>query len=161
MRSQTLGYRLIQVGPRLIYRLGLGGLIGHTVLLLITTGRRTGLQRTTPLQYEEIDGAFYLGSARGTSADWYRNIVANPRVLLQVGRRTVAGYAEAVTDPVRIADFLAVRLDRHPRMVGAMLRAEGLTVPPSRAELERYVSRMAIVIVTPEPPDGEQAASHP
>ena len=39
------------------------------VLLLTTTGRRSGLPRTTPLQYEEADHAVYVASARGAQAD--------------------------------------------------------------------------------------------
>ena len=44
------------------------------VLLLTTIGRKSGLPRITPLQYEEIDGAYYVASARGAQADWFRNI---------------------------------------------------------------------------------------
>jgi len=37
---------------RLLYRLGLGPLVGRVVLLLTTTGRKSGLPRVTPLQAE-------------------------------------------------------------------------------------------------------------
>jgi len=43
-----------------LYRAGLGPVIGRVVLLLTTTGRRSGLPRVTPLQYEQIDGAIYV-----------------------------------------------------------------------------------------------------
>lgn len=48
-----------------LYALGLGPLIGQIVLLLTTTGRKSGKYRVTPLQYEEIDGIYYLGASRG------------------------------------------------------------------------------------------------
>ncbi len=57
-----------------LYAMGLGPLVGKFVLLLTTTGRKTGKKRITPLQYEEIEGEYFLGSARGTKADWYRNL---------------------------------------------------------------------------------------
>ncbi|HUS79158.1 MAG TPA: nitroreductase/quinone reductase family protein [Patescibacteria group bacterium] len=48
--------------------------MGRMVLLLTTTGHKTGLPRVTHLQYEEVDGAYYVGSMRGTrptgSATW-------------------------------------------------------------------------------------------
>jgi len=96
-----------------LYDIGLGPLIGRVVLLLTTTGRKTGLPRVTPLQYEEIDGTFYLGSSRGQKADWFRNILANPHVEVRVKSRRFRGMAETVTDPLRIADFLELRLSRH------------------------------------------------
>ena len=39
--------------------------LSRPVLLLTTTGRRSGMPRVTPLQYEEIDGTIYLAAARG------------------------------------------------------------------------------------------------
>lgn len=132
---------------KLLYRAGLGPALGRLILLLTTTGRRSGLPRVTPLQYEEVDGAFYVGSARGVKADWFRNIVCNPRVRVQVGSRAFEAAAEAVTDPCRIADFLELRLRRHPRMIGAILRAEGMPAPPGRRDLEAYAKRSALVVI--------------
>ncbi len=133
-----------------LYRAGLGPVIGRFVLLLTTTGRRSGLPRTTPLQYEEIDGAIYVASARGAKADWFRNILACPRVHVRIGLRHFDALAEPVTDSCRIADFLELRLHRHPRMVGAILRSEGLPSAPSRLDLETYAHRLALVILRPE-----------
>lgn len=133
-----------------LYAIGLGPIIGHLILLLITKGRKTGLPRTTPLQYEEIDGNFYLGSALGQKADWFKNILANPQVEVRVKSRHFRGIAEAVIDPVRIADFLEVRLKRHPHVVGAILRSEGLPKNPDRAQLEAYSSQLALVVIRPE-----------
>jgi deazaflavin-dependent oxidoreductase (nitroreductase family) len=132
-----------------LYALGLGPLVGRLVLLLTTTGRKSGLPRVTALQYEEIDGAIYLGSSKGTHADWFQNLVANPCVTVRVKSRQFSGTAEAVTDPIRVADFLELRLRHHPRMVGAMLKAEGLGVTPSRVELETYAGKLALAIIRP------------
>jgi len=133
-----------------LYDIGLGPLVGRLVLLLTTTGRKTGLPRVTPLQYEEIDGAFYLGSSRGQKADWFRNILANPHVEVRVKSRRFRGVAETVTDPLRVADFLELRLRRHPKMIGAILQREGLPAQPDRAQLEAYAAKLAMVVVRPE-----------
>ena len=132
-----------------LYALGLGPLVGRLVLLLTTTGRKSGLPRTTALQYEEVDGAIYLGSSKGTQADWFKNLVANPNVCIRVKSRQFSGKAQAVSDPAVITDFLELRLRRHPRMVGAMLKSEGLPAAPSRAELETYASKLALAIIRP------------
>ena len=133
-----------------LYAIGLGPLVGRLVLLLTTTGRKTGLPRVTPLQYEELDGAFYLGSSRGQKADWFRNILANPCVEIRVKSRRFRGVAETVTDPSRIADFLELRLKRHPKMIGMILEREGLPAQPERAQLEAYAAKLAMVVVRPE-----------
>jgi deazaflavin-dependent oxidoreductase (nitroreductase family) len=142
-------YRLIKKPPQLAYALGLGPLIGHRVLLLTTIGRKTGLPRTTPLQYEKIDGQYFVGSAKGVKADWYRNLVANPQVKVRVKGEKFTGTAETTTDPARIADFLEYRLRHHPRMVGAMLKANGFPSNPTRKQLVEYAANRAMVIIKP------------
>jgi deazaflavin-dependent oxidoreductase (nitroreductase family) len=135
--------------PGVLYSLGLGPLVGRLVLILTTTGRKSGLPRATPLQYEEQDGLIYVASARGQRADWFRNVVADLRVEVQVGARRFHGLAEPITDPARIADFLELRLRRHPHMIGAMLRGEGLPARPDRAQLERFAAKIAVVAIRP------------
>lgn len=76
--------RLLHWPPRIVYAIGLGSLIGNLVLLLTTTGRKSGKRRVTPLQYEEIDGRIYLAAAGGKSADWFRNLLVNPKVEVRV-----------------------------------------------------------------------------
>ena len=142
--------RLIHWPPQIVYALGLGPLIGRLILLLTTTGRRSGKQRVVPLQYEEIDGRIYLGSSRGVKADWVRNILADPKVEVRVKSRRFQGAAEVITDADRVVDFLEVRLRRHPRMVGAMMKGEGLPQIPSRSDLEKYAEGLALVVITPQ-----------
>ncbi len=123
--------------------------IGKMVLLLTTIGRKSGQPRVTPLQYEEVDGAYYVGSARGTEADWYKNILACPQVELQIAERRLTARAETMTDPTRLADFLELRLKRHPRMLGMMMLLEGLPPHPTRAQLEQAAQHLALVKLTP------------
>ena len=134
---------------KILYAIGLGPLVGKVVLLLTTTGRKSGQPRVTALQYEEIDGAVYLGSSKGIHADWVRNIHADPRVKIRVKDRRFDGLAEVVTDCERIADFMQVRLERHPRMIGMIMKSEGLPEKPNRDELVGYSRKLAMVIVRP------------
>ena len=150
MSKPGLLYRLLRrLNPRIArnYQKGFGPT--RVVMLLTTSGRKSGLPRVTPLQYEEIDGAFYLGSARGVQADWFRNIQACPQVSVQVRERSFQGFAEPVTDPMRIADFLALRLKRRPFFIGLVMRLEGLPMRFTRADLERFASKKTMVIIRP------------
>ncbi|HEX9014303.1 MAG TPA: nitroreductase family deazaflavin-dependent oxidoreductase [Anaerolineaceae bacterium] len=145
-------YRLMRLlNPRMArnYRHGIGPT--RLVLLLTTKGRKTGLPRTTPLQYEEAGGCYLVGSARGPSADWYRNILADPRVRVQVGRTEFGANAEPVSDPQRAADFLALRLKHHPIGLGLLMRLEGLPLFYRRPDLVRFASSKALVILHPDP----------
>jgi hypothetical protein len=103
------------------------------------------------LQFEEYDGIYYLGSARGAAADWFQNIQADPRVQVQTRQRQFTGAAEAVTESSRVADFLELRLKRHPTMIGLLLRLEGLPIRYSRQDLENFAARKAMVVIKPDP----------
>jgi deazaflavin-dependent oxidoreductase (nitroreductase family) len=60
---------------------------GTTVLILTTTGRRSGTPRSTPLIYGQ-DGDHYVVVASKGGADehpaWYLNLESDPRVEVQV-----------------------------------------------------------------------------
>jgi deazaflavin-dependent oxidoreductase (nitroreductase family) len=140
----------IQKIHRVLYAIGLGPVIGGFIVLLTTTGRKSGKKRVTPLQYEKIGEDYYLGAARGLKADWVRNIQSNPQVELRVGAKHFHGAAEIVIDPSRFADFIEVRLERHPRLIGMIMeKAHGLPKRPSREQLEELAKNEAFVIVHP------------
>jgi deazaflavin-dependent oxidoreductase (nitroreductase family) len=77
---------------RSIYRLT-GGRVGGkaagmSVLLLTTTGRKTGTKRTVPLSYFEDGDAYVLVGSKGGAPKhpaWYLNLEAHPEVEVQVG----------------------------------------------------------------------------
>jgi deazaflavin-dependent oxidoreductase (nitroreductase family) len=77
----------------------LGGRLGKgvPVLLLTTTGRKTGKRRTTPLLYvEEGDGYVVVASVGGARSHpaWYLNLRSSPAATMQVGGRKLAVTAE-------------------------------------------------------------------
>jgi deazaflavin-dependent oxidoreductase (nitroreductase family) len=79
-----LAFRL----PSYLYRLNLGWLLGHRVLLLVHQGRRSGLLRETVLEvvlYNPAARESVVISAWGEKADWYRNIEATPALEVQTG----------------------------------------------------------------------------
>jgi len=117
------------------------------VLVLTTIGRKSGQPRSTPLQFEQVQGIYYVASARGVKADWYRNLMVCPKVEVQVGAMRFSTLAELMTDPDQIADYLALRLKRHPHFMGVMLRLEGLPRKFTRTDLERFSERLAIVVL--------------
>ncbi len=84
--------KAIFASPLMLYRLGLGRVAGRVFMVLTTTGRRTGLPRHTVLEFHEYHGRRYVYSAFGESADWYRNVLADPHVTIQ----TAAGIESTI-----------------------------------------------------------------
>ncbi len=86
----------------------------------------------------------------GKEADWFKNILANPQVHVQVGQKEFDTAAEAVTDPRRIADFIELRLRRHPLMIRLIMHLfDGLPLRFTRADLEEFCKEKALVILRP------------
>jgi proline iminopeptidase len=70
-----------------------GGQVGHdwregsSILLLTTTGRKTGAKRTTPLIYAQDGNRYVIVASKGGAPEhpgWYQNIEKTPEVELQV-----------------------------------------------------------------------------
>src|SRR5579871_4650428 len=71
---------------------------GWPLLLLTTTGAKSGLQRTTPVVHSTDDGRHVIiASKAGAPHDphWYLNLVANPEVTVEVPGETYQARAVA------------------------------------------------------------------
>jgi deazaflavin-dependent oxidoreductase (nitroreductase family) len=77
---------------------------GAPLLLLHSTGAKTGHARVNPMMYL-ADGNNYVvfASKAGapTNPDWYHNLVANPRASIEVGDKTINVVARVADDETR------------------------------------------------------------
>ena len=65
---------------------------GATLLLLHTTGAKTGRTRVNPVAYQAVSDGFAVFGSKGgapTSPDWYYNLLANPNTTVEVGTDTL------------------------------------------------------------------------
>ena len=72
---------------------------GNSLLLLRTTGARSGKQRVNPLAYTTDGERLVIIASKGgtpTNPDWYHNIVAHPDVTVEVGTETFEARATVV-----------------------------------------------------------------
>jgi deazaflavin-dependent oxidoreductase (nitroreductase family) len=91
--------RFIFKSPLVLWRMGLGPLLGKARMMVLTTrGRRSGLPRHAGLSYGEIDGIKYGGSGWGAESDWYKNMIADPHVTIQAGEGVEYAFGYRVTD---------------------------------------------------------------
>ena len=88
-RSTFIWRLMRRMSSRVIRLVAAGRGPAGVVLVLTTTGRKSGLPRQTPLQYEQVGEDFYIASARGPQADWFRNLQVDPRVTGAGGRQAV------------------------------------------------------------------------
>jgi deazaflavin-dependent oxidoreductase (nitroreductase family) len=68
-------------------RLG-GQFDGAPLLLLHTTGARSGRERVNPVMYQAVNGdvaVFASKAGAPTNPDWYHNLLANPRAHIEIG----------------------------------------------------------------------------
>ena len=138
--------RLLMRMPLFLYRIGLGGLMGKSTLVLTTTGRRTGRARATPINYWEAGGVFYVLAGSGTHADWYRNLVAQPEVEVQVGRRRLRAIASPLTDAREKAHALWLYGQRSP---GAAERYFRIPRGAAEEDLLSLAEKRAVVAIRP------------
>ena len=82
-----------------------GGKVGHDwngtqVLILRTIGRKSGQTRKFPLIYGRDGASYVLVASKGgapANPGWYRNLVANPRVEIQVRDKVIPVTARTAT----------------------------------------------------------------
>jgi deazaflavin-dependent oxidoreductase (nitroreductase family) len=95
-----------------------GGFAGAPVVLLHTTGAKSGSARLNPLvSLPQDDGTFYVFASKGgapTHPDWYHNLVAHPEVTVEFGDQTF----EATATPVTGADRDRIYAEQVARMPG-------------------------------------------
>jgi deazaflavin-dependent oxidoreductase (nitroreductase family) len=81
-----------------------GQFAGAPLLLLTTTGAKTGKTRVNPLAYLK-DGDRYVIIASYAGAPnnppWYHNVLAHPNVTVEVGDEQFEARAEVVSEPQR------------------------------------------------------------
>lgn len=101
--------------PIFFYKIGLPP-PGDFLLLLTTTGRKSGQPRHTPLEYRREAGTGHpiIMAGWGGNTDWKKNVEASPRVRVQVGRRRFEAVAEKLTDE-EVAKFLTEAMHSSPR----------------------------------------------
>ncbi len=82
-----------------------GGMFeGAPMLLLTTTGAKTGRRLTSPLVYGQDGDRLLIFASKGgapTNPAWYHNLVANPTVTIEVGAETFDARATVVTGDER------------------------------------------------------------
>jgi deazaflavin-dependent oxidoreductase (nitroreductase family) len=89
---------------------------GATLVLLHTTGAKSGKERINPLACLQHEGKLYVFASKAgadTDPDWYRNLVAHPEVTVELGTETFGATAVEVNGAERDRIF-GIQKERAP-----------------------------------------------
>jgi deazaflavin-dependent oxidoreductase (nitroreductase family) len=89
---------------------------GAPLLLLHTTGRKSGSERVSPVMYLDLDGRrFVFASKAGadTNPDWYNNLRSHPEVTYELAKGTYTATATPLDEPER-ARIYTEQAGRYP-----------------------------------------------
>ena len=81
-----------------------GPFAGADVLILTTTGAKSGQTRWNPLVYTKDGDRFIIVASKGgapTSPDWYHNLVAHPSAVIEVGSDVISVEASMASGAER------------------------------------------------------------
>ena len=115
---------------------------GLPLLLLTTTGAKSGKTHVSPMIYLDDGGRIHVFASKAgapTSPGWYHNLVANPEVTVEVGGESFQAKATVLPDPARgevyskqaalLPQFAEYETEDHPENSGRCFR-------PGRVGLE-------------------------
>ena len=110
-----------------------GPFAGRPVLLLTTTGAKSGQPRLAPLVYSRDGDGYVIVASKGgapTHPAWYHNLLAHPLVTVEVGSETFTARARVTEGAERDQLF-----------------AERVAASPNFAEYQRRTARVIPVVV--------------
>lgn len=140
--------------PLTFFRLGLGDVLNMLRLMVLTTrGRKSSQPRHVAVEYRRHGSKVYIISGWGERPDWYKNLLADPLVTIQMGSHTLSALADRVTD--RAEALRAVNLfrrdapSRYDAVLGRVIDNEvnGLKLP----EVSPQFTIVRLEIIADEP----------
>jgi len=117
---------------RLVLAAARAGLPTPGVVILETTGRRSGMPRRVPVTRLLERDTLWIVTEHGRKAAYVRNIEANPRVRVRVGRRWRTGTARVLHDH----DWRALQRRMPNKVNSAMVRLMGTDHLTIRVDLD-------------------------
>lgn len=110
-----------------------GQFAGAPLLLLHSTGARSGQERVSPMMYQQVGPAWAVFASKAgadTNPDWFHNLVKHPLARIEVGTDTVDVRARVADGVERDTIWAAQKADY-----------------PGFADYERKTSRQIPVVI--------------
>jgi deazaflavin-dependent oxidoreductase (nitroreductase family) len=149
--------------PTLIYRAGLGRLLGKRFLLLVHRGRKSELERQVVLEvihHEANPPSAAVLSGWGTRSQWFRNIQASPPLAVCIGRERWAEPEVAVLEPDEVVEVVEEYRRNHGFLMWTLDRFFGWPWKATAEEKGELARDLTVIMFSPaKVPDDEAAAT--
>jgi len=138
--------------PIWFYRLKLGWLLGHRMLLLTHVGRVSGKPRNAVLEvvhYDKESNTHYVASGFGEKSQWFRNIMKTPDVNIQVGNQKIPVTAKRL--PIDEAEkIFEIYQQKHPNAIKNLSKLVGYEIGDSEEKLRAFKRAIPIIAFYPQ-----------
>jgi deazaflavin-dependent oxidoreductase (nitroreductase family) len=142
--------------PVSMYRGPIGTVMSKRCVMLLTTiGRKSGLPRTTGVSFMPVGDSYVSFAGWGIQSDWYKNLLANPEVTIQIGSKKMKATARPVEDPERRKELMLQMRKRSgqcgpPEPVRSVLKAAGLFDYEGELDMAvQQAEKLPVVEITP------------
>lgn len=145
----SLALRIANPIMKLILRSRWHGMASSQIMLITVTGRKTGKQYTTPVNYVRKENT--LSVVTHQHRTWWRNLRGGAPVLLHLRGQRVAAHASVLEAPEDVATRLIEHLREVPvyaEPLGVRLDDEG--VPVAEDGLDAAQGKVMVQIILPE-----------
>jgi deazaflavin-dependent oxidoreductase (nitroreductase family) len=124
----------------------LHGLMDADTMLVTMTGRKTGKQITTPVNYVREGNTLWVTSKRERT--WWRNLRGGAPVTLVLKGSTIQAQGEAIEDDTQVASGFIHYFELRPKHASAFKVKLGMDGKPDAASLSELVKSRMIVKFT-------------
>ena len=130
-----------------VLRSPLHGMLSNSMMLITVTGRKTGRQYTTPVEYFSKNGYLFVMTSRNRT--WWRNLKDGAQVSLLLKRKPVHAFAQLELDEKLVKALLVEYLHYMPRAVKPLgIRSENRNVnveDVARVAKDRLFVRLQLI----------------
>jgi deazaflavin-dependent oxidoreductase (nitroreductase family) len=117
------------------------GSMGNYIMVITTTGRKSGKRFTTPVGYQQNGDTILSFNVNGTS-NWYKNLAQNPMVTLEIKKQTYQMRGVYVTNADEIRQIFELYRREQPTMLP---RFFGISTEASTDDLIKAADRIKFV----------------
>lgn len=138
--------------PTLIYRAGLGRLMGKRFLLLEHRGRKSGLERKVVLEvihYESEPPSAAVLSGWGRRSQWFRNIKASPPIAVCIGKERWVKPEFAVLEPDEVVEVVEEYRRNHGFLMWTLDRFFGWPWKASADQKRELARDLTVIMFSP------------
>jgi len=138
--------------PKWIFRARLGFLFGSRFLLLEHVGRTSGKIFQTPLEVASRDrrrDEYIVTSGTGVSADWYRNIRANPAAAIWLGSHRYAAVQRFLPTEEAVERMKAYERE-HPKTAVKLESMMGVSHDETDESWTAMMEKIPMIGFTPQ-----------